>query len=376
MLNKNFFSSVAVLVGGIVGVGIFGVPFVFAKAGFLTGLLFLTGLGVFNLILNLAYGEVILRTDKAHQLVGYAETYLGSFFKKLTFFVFLLSIYSALLAYIIVGGEFLANVLSFKFFLSAETLSVAFFLTASFVLAGGLKTVSAIDLFMGFLYLASIILVVVLGVDSVKLGNFSLWNREFWFLPYGVVFFALSGMSSVVLQREVLDGSEFNLKKSIIWGSLIPPVLYAIFAFIVVGVSGEATSPEALSGLLVFLKPAIVIVGSVFGVLAIFTSFLNLGRVLQESFQFDFKLNKFFAWLLALWPPFLLFLFNVRNFINVISLAGALALGAQSIIFIFIYGKVKKMGHRIPEYSLNLPIWFWYLAMATFSAGVVLTFIK
>ena len=110
--------------------------------------------------------------------------------------------------------------------------------------------------------------------------------------------------------------------------------------------------------------------------LAIFTSFLNLGRVLQESFQFDFKLNKFFAWLLALWPPFLLFLFNVRNFINVISLAGALALGAQSIIFIFIYGKVKKMGHRIPEYSLNLPIWFWYLAMATFSAGVVLTFIK
>ena len=376
MFNKKSLSSIAVLVGGIIGVGIFGVPFVFAKAGFLTGLLFLAGLGVFNLILNLAYGEVILRTDKAHQIVGYAETYLGGFFKKLTFFVFLLSIYSALLAYIIVGGEFLSNILSFKFFLSAETLSIIFFFIVSFVLVGGLKTISAVDLFMGFLYLASIISIVVLGASGVKLENFFLWNREFWFLPYGVVFFALSGMSSVVLQREVLDGSESSLKKSIIWGSLIPPVLYAVFAFIVAGVSGESTSPEAISGLLLFLKPMIVIIGSIFGVLAIFTSFLNLGRILQESFQYDFKLSKFFAWLLALWPPFLLFLFNVRNFINVISLAGALALGIQSIIFIFIYGKVKKMGHRIPEYSLNLPNWFWYLAVAIFIGGVVLTFVK
>ncbi len=373
---KKFYYSVAVLVGGTVGVGIFGVPFVFSKAGFLTGFLFLAGLSAFNLALNLAYGEIILRTDKAHQLVGYAGIYLGNFFKKLVFFTFVLSIYSALLAYIIVGGEFLANILSYKFFISADALSIIFFLTGAFVVVGGLKTISAVDFVMMLLYLAAIPLIGILGANHINFHNFSLWHKEFWFLPYGVVLFALTGLSSVVLQREVLDGRESILKKAIIWGSLIPPVLYLIFSFVVVGISGDATSPEALSGLLIFLNPKVVLVGSVFGILAIFTSFIGLGRVLSESFQYDFKISKLLSWLLALWPPFFFFLFKVRNFINVIGLAGALALGIEAVIFIFIYGRVKKMGHRIPEYSLGLPKWFWYLAVVVFVIGAVLTFIR
>ncbi len=376
MGSKKFYYAVAVLVSGTVGVGIFGVPFVFAKAGFLTGLLFLVGLAVVNLALNLAYGEIILRTDKAHQLVGYAEVYLGSFFKKLTFFTFVLSIYSALLAYIIVGGEFLANILSYKFFISADALSIIFFFIGAFVVAGGLKTISIADFLMMILYLAAVPLIAILGVGHFGLHNFSLWHKEFWFLPYGVVLFALTGMSSVVLQREVLDGRESTLKRAVIWGSLIPPILYLIFSFVVVGVSGDATSPDALSGLLIFLNPKVVLIGSIFGVLAIFTSFISLGRVLLESFQYDFKINKSLSWLLALCPPFLFFLFKIRNFINVIGLAGALALGIEAIIFIFIYGRVKKMGHRIPEYSLTLPKWFWYLAVTIFVVGVILTFVK
>ena len=372
MPDKKFYSAVSVLVGGVVGVGIFGVPFVFAKAGFLTGFLFLAGLSAVTLVFNLAYGEIILRTDKAHQLVGYAGTYLGGFFKKLTFFTFVLGIYSALLAYIIVGGEFLANILSFNFFVSADSLSIFFFFLVAFVLLGGLKTISAVDLFMAVLYIASVCLIVFWGAGQINFSNFTLWNRDFWFLPYGVILFALSGMSSVALQREVLDGQEFKLKKSIIWGSLLPPVIYLILAFLVVGVSGEVTSPEAFAGLSSFLGPKVVLVGSIFGVLAIFTSFLNLGRVLQESFQFDFHLNKFTAWFLALWPPFFLFIFGIRNFINVIGLAGSVAIGLQSIVFILIYSKVKRMGHRIPEYSLNMPRWFWYLAIAIFISGILL----
>lgn len=356
--------------------GIFGIPFVFAKAGFMTGLLFLIGLGAINVILNLAYGEIILRTDRAHQLVGYASIYLGGFFKKLTFFTFVLTIYSALLAYIIIGGEFLANILSFKFFLSAESLSIIFFFVVAFFLAGGLKTIAVVDFLMAIFYLAVMVLIALFSFGYIEFSNVSLWHNEFWFLPYGVILFALSGMSSVVLQREVLDGREFKLKKAIIWGSVIPAFIYLIFAFVVVGISGESTSPEAFSGLLLFLNPKIVIIGSVFGILAIFTSFLNLGRVLIESFRFDFKINKFFAWVLALWPPLLFFLMDVRNFINIIGVAGALALGMQSIVFILIYRKVKKMGHRVPEYSLNLPQWFWYMAIALFALGAVYTFVS
>jgi len=56
----------------------------------------------------------------------------------------------------------------------------------------------------------------------------------------------------------------------------------------------------------------------------------------------------------------------------VIGLAGSVAIGLQSIVFILIYSKVKRMGHRIPEYSLNMPRWFWYLAIAIFISGILL----
>lgn len=372
-MSKKIYSSVAVLMGGIIGVGIFGVPFVFSKAGILTGILFLAGLGIINVIVNLAYGEVILRTNQAHQLVGYAGIYLGDFAKKFSFFAFVLSIYAALLAYIIVGGEFLANVFSLYFSLSPVGASAVFFIIGSLAVAGGIKTVVKLDTATMAFLLVGIGLIVFWGIGQVQLNNFDFWNKEFWFLPYGVILFALAGMSSVVLSREVLDGQESLLKKSIIWGSAIPAVVYLVFALLVVGVSGDATSPEAFSGLLPFLGSKIIFLGSLFGVLAIFTSFINLGRILTESFRYDFNLNWFVSGILALLPPFLIFLWGVRNFINAIGLAGALGLGLQWIIFILIYNKVKILGHRIPEYSLNLPGWFWYLIISIFAFGAVMT---
>ncbi len=374
--SSKLFSAITVLVGGVIGVGIFGVPFVFAKAGFLVGALFLIGLTVLVLAINLAYGEVILRTGQPHQLVGYAGIYLGNLAKRITFFSFVLGIYSALLAYIVVAGEFLTNLFSLKFYLSPGFWGVIFFAVGALMIAKGIKTVARIDFWVGLVYLLAIAAIGLWGFPKINFSNFTFFNKEFWFLPYGVIFFALTGMSSVVLQREILEGEEFLLKKAIWWGTIIPAVIYLVLAFIVVGISGEATSTEAVAGLIPFLGQKIITLGSLFGLLAISTSFINLGRILQESFQFDWRVSKFWAWWLALFPPFLIFLLGVRNFINIIGLAGALALGLQSIIFILIYSRVKKLGHRIPEYTLNLPKWFWYLAMAIFSIGVILALVK
>ncbi|MDO8495507.1 MAG: aromatic amino acid transport family protein [bacterium] len=371
-MDRRFISAVAVLMGSIIGVGIFGIPFAFAKAGFLTGFLFLIGLGTITLLLNLAYGEIILRTDRSHGIVGYAGIYLGEFWKKVAFFTFVLSSYSALLAYIIVGGEFLSNIFSFQFYFSSGSLSFVFFLAGALAVAGGLKMISMIDMGMFFLYIAGAFLVLIWGLPQIQFGNLTTFHKEFWFLPYGVLLFALSG-SSIVLQREVLDGQEFRLKKAIAWGTIIPAIIYAVFAFAVVGISGDATSPESFSGLLPFLGPQVIWFGSIFGLLAIFTSFLTLGDVLLESFRYDFKLKKIRAWLLVVMPPWLMFMLGANNFINVINLAGAVAIGLQLIVFIFIYGKVKRMGHRIPEYSLDLPKYFWYGLIALSVFGIVYT---
>lgn len=213
------------------------------------------------------------------------------------------------------------------------------------------------------------------GLPKINIGSVPLFRKEFFFLPYGVLLFALRGGAAIPLQRELLEGKEEYLKKAIWIGTLVPAAIFLLFAFVVVGISGEATSPEAVSGLSAYLSFPVIFLLSLFGVFAIATSYLGLGAALMEVFQYDFHLPKAVSWLLTVIPPYFLFFSGTRNFIDVINLGGAVALGVESIIIVFLYQKIKSKGYRIPEYSLNLSKWIWYAMIALFSFGIIYTLI-
>jgi tyrosine-specific transport protein len=367
--------ATAVLAGTMVGVGIFGIPFAFAKAGFWIGFLFLVAIGIVTLVLNYIYGEIVLRTHKPHQLVGYTKLYLGNFWKRVVFFSIILNTYAALLAYIIIAGEFLPNVLSSVMYLPSNTFSLWFFAIASIFILFGVKTISVVELILGSLFAAVILLIFGFGVSEINLSNFSYSSPEYWFFPYGVLLFAFSGLSSIPIQREILANREGQLKKSIFWAVAFVGVLYFIFGLTVLGISGESTTPDAISGLTDHLGGTIIFLGSVFGVLAVTTSYLMLGTALLEIFNLDYGLSKKISWLLVIFPPLILFLGGLRSFIDVISLAGGVAIGLEAFILIFVFMKAKTHGDRLPEYSLRFPVWFLWLLALIFAGGIVYTFI-
>lgn len=380
MKNRNFWFAIATLVGSTVGVGIFGIPFVFAKAGFLPAILFLVGLTAMVILLNTMYGEVILRTSSRHQMIGYTEKYFGLKAKRLLLFTSSLTVYGAMLAYIIVSGTFLANFFSFFSYATPTVLSTAFFFIGAVMILVGIRAVSRFDLIMLGFFIILMTAIALLSVRHIDLGNFFLVNREFWFQPFGVMLFALNGMAAVPLMIEAFgDGAHITnrdgvkLRKALLFGTLIPAVLYLVFALSVVGVSGEATSPEAFSGLAFFIGQKIVIIGSVFAVISVSTSFLGLGLALMESFQYDFRLTKFKSWLLVVIPPYILFLLGVRNFIETIGLVGGLSLSIEGIFLLFLYMRARKKGDRIPEYSINIPKLLIYFLIAVFAFAAVYT---
>jgi len=369
--NKRFFSATAALIGTMVGVGVFGIPFSFAKAGFWVGFLFLFLTGFLTLVVNFMFGEVVLRTKERHQMVGYAGLYLGPMWRRVMFLAVILSIYAAMLAYIIISGDFLSNILSPFFYLSNTAYSYFFAVILSFLLLAGLKRISVVELVLTALFVFVVLMVFGFGIPKINLGNLQTVNQEFWFLPYGILLFAFAGMSSIPIQREILRGAENKLKKSIFWAVLLVGILYLLFAFTVVGVSGEVTSSDAVTGLFEFLGNKIVVLGSMFGVLAVGTSFLMLGSALDEVFRWDYGFKKGWSWLLTILPPFLLFVVGLRTFIDVISLAGSLAIGLTLLILIFTYMAAKTKGDRSPEYNLSIPKWFLYSMAALFAAGIV-----
>ncbi len=373
--NSRFIRSTSVLVGTIVGAGIFGLPYAFAQSGFIIGLLYILILvGVFYLI-NLCYAEVILRTKDDLEMAGYVERYLGKKGKILITCSFVLGIYGALVAYTIGVGEFLFSLLNPLFGGSQMLWSLVFWAVASLLVLKGIGIVSRLEVVMALGLVIVVLLVFGLSYPYLNMDNLKTVDVKNIFFPYGVVLFALGGASAVPTIRRILGDKVSLIKKSLGLGILIPALIYIIFCFSVVGVSGLNTSETALIGLASFTNGKILLIGGIFGILAMSTSFLALGFILRELFHRDYKIPLLPAWVLTVFVPLTIFILGLRSFIFVVSLAGGVLSGIQGIVLIATYYQAKKKGDRAPEFSFNLPKAFAYFIYLIFLFGIIYQFI-
>lgn len=380
--NYHFFYAVAILVGMIVGAGTFGLPYVFSQAGFIVGFFYLVILGAAVMLVHLFYGEIVLRTNQPHRLVGYAAKYLGSGAKKIVTPVILFEYYGALLAYLILGGKFLAIIfapLEAKFLTglgSAEFFWVmVFFLLGAAAIFWRLRRVATSEFFMTILLLLAAIVLLVKAAPLINFNNFQTLNLSKFFLPYGVILFALAGSAAVPEMRQVLEGQERKLKRAIFWGTLIPIILYFLFAAVVVGVTGQLTSEEAIAGLVPYFGGWVIILGAIFGFLAVFTSFIVLGVAVRKIYQHDYKIKSLISFLLACFVPLFGYLLGFKNFILIIGFVGAIASGLDGILTVLIYFRAKKAGDRQPEYSLAGAKILGSLLIFVFTLGLIYQFI-
>jgi tyrosine-specific transport protein len=370
-MNKRFLHAIAMLIGMIVGVGIFGVPYAVEKVGFALGFFYIAVIGLILLLVNLLYSEIVLRTEGKHRLVGYAEIYLGKWGKVVAGLAQILTFYGALIAYIIIGGQFLQMILMPIFGGSVLAYQIVFFVFMSLAVLIGLKLVASIEFFMTILLLAVVAIIFFAGLPYVWYPNLYVMNLKNIFFPYGVILFALGGAAAVPAMRELLRGQEEKMKKVITFGTLIPVAITILFAFVVIGVSGERTTVEAISGLVGPLGIQIIFLGAIFGFLAIATSFLVLGLNLRDIFNCDYKLNKILSWSLACVLPFLIFLWSRPTFMGVIAFTGAVLSGLEGILITLIWLKAKKLGKRTPEYILKISNLVVGLITVIFVFGII-----
>lgn len=334
---RNFFQAIAILIGTIIGVGVFGIPYVAARVGFGIALIYLIGLGIIALLVHLFYGEIVSKTLGKHRLVGYAQKYLGVWARRVAAISSILGRYGALLAYIIVSGQFLKAL----FGGSLMNWSLAFFAFGALLVFLGLKIIAKAELFMVLFLFVTMLIIFIFGMPQINWTNLASLDISYLFLPYGVVLFAFGGLTAIPEMRELIKNKK-KLKLAIILGTLAPMLLFIIFVLVVVGVTGQNTTQEALIGLQQVFGPRVMLIGLIFGILALITSFLTIGLNIKKIFWYDYKLNKNLAWLLACFVPLLAFLFGLRNFIDVIALVGAIFGGINGILICLIYSKIKK----------------------------------
>ncbi|MBU4241760.1 MAG: hypothetical protein KKF52_00870, partial [Nanoarchaeota archaeon] len=221
----------------------------------------------------------------------------------------------------------------------------------------------------GFLILA----LFFIAMFKIDMQNLVTLNFSNVLLPYGVVFFALLGMAAIPELKEELIKEKKKLKKAIIIGMLIPIAVYILFSIAIVGTTGLQTTEIATIGLGNLLGNHILILGNLFAIFPMATSFLTLGLALKWTYQYDYKYNKHIAWVLTCFLPLGVALSKFTGFIQIIGISGSIAGGLGGLAIIFMHRNAQKMGDRKPEYSLKPRFILDALLFVIFTGGIIYT---
>lgn len=366
--NNDRFSTnlraIALLTGTTIGAGVLGIPYVVAKTGFLTGILYLIGIGVVLMVLHLMLGEVTLRTKRYRHLPGYAEKYLGKKAKHTMFIANMVSIYGALTAYMIGSGQALGEVLP----ISPYFISLGFYAVAGFFVIRGIRAVTQVELVfvIGMVTMIVTLAMLAFGGGYVDPEFFTTRSTFADFgLPFGVMVFSLFSLIAVPELRQVLGKYREDLDNVIVIGVAIPIVLYVIFVTTVIGVVGEGVTEVATVSLGRMLGPEVRILVNIFATSSMFTSFLAVGSALTHMYTQDYKVNRERAVWFTLLPPLALVLFGVNSFVGVLGLSGAVSGVVVTALVVAMYWKAKEHSMRAPEFSLGEML-FGGVAILTF----------
>ncbi|MBW6440792.1 amino acid permease [Patescibacteria group bacterium] len=376
MIDKNYILAVSSMVGTSVGVGIFSLPYVASKSGFFFFIILIILLGIVTTTLSLMYGEITLRTKNKGRLVGFCEKYLGKNGKKIATVVTLFTLYSSMLAYIIIGGIFGSAVFSSSFGGNEFSYSIIMFLFISVGIYISLKLISVIEFLMVIFLFVAILGIIIKGVPMVEVGNLISNDSSQFFFPFGAILFSLGALSAIPELEHIIKKGQKRIKDVIVIGNIIPIVVYILFVFVILGITGAGTSEEAFHGLSLSVGDGIVTLGLIFGIFAISTSFLMLGVNLKEIFWYDYHLSEKTAWALTCFVPFAVFVLGMRDFITVVNIAGSIAGGFAGILIIIIFYRAKKMGDIKPAYSIKVPIIISIIMVIIYSAGIIYQLIE
>jgi len=306
-------------------------------------------------------------------LPGLAGKYIGPWAKVLMSVMVVTGGLGALLAYMIGEGESLANL----FGGTPEYWAIIFWAIASFSVWRGMQTVKVLEKILSIAVL-SIIIGLSFGIlPHLNINNFHYFNSEYFFLPFGVILFALQGSAAIAEAHALLPNDPKKFKKALIIGTLIPIFVYMLFAVATVGVLGLSTSPIASTALGEKFGPWVKFLINTFAVFAMGSGFLGLGLAMKQTLTWDWKVSPFLAVVLVITAPLTFYMMGWHDFLKVIGLIGGVLLGLEALLLVFIYLRAQHYGDLpATRYGLRHTNWVAIVVFVVFTSVIIASIIN
>ncbi len=331
MKKGGFFRVAAIVAAATIGDGIFALPYVFYRAGWFISLFYLVALAIFVSTAHVIYLATLEKRGEKERLLGLTRKYFGTPGFWVGFVAIIVGLILTLVAYLILGTQFIHLAFpsvptSVAFFVFWLFISLPVFLDDRYVMDLELFGIACTSCVILFIFLSAWPNITFAGIPAIEPGNF--------FLPFGVILFALAGWTSVEPAYESRKrlGIRGGPVRGLAFGTFFVAILYVMFAAGILG-SVPVVSPDTASGLTTWpvWKKEIL---AIFGLLAVATVYIPISREIKNSLEKDLRWSKFAARSLIVLLPIFLIGLGFNNFLVVVGLVGGLFLSVQYLLII------------------------------------------
>lgn len=335
--------AACIITGYGIGGGVLAMPYMVERNGLPVSMLILVIAFAASWLLHMMIAEVSYKSGAGTQIVtvlskflfrGRLKAVLSTIFFVLMAFVLVTN----LTAYVIGAAEVLAGFLPIPLIAA----KLIFYVVAAAVVVFGLKAVGISEKF------AVALIFILIGILAA--ASFMVPANKLPMAPGAVgdmlSFFAMAMLSfgaffSIPQAIEGLNGDAKKVKKAIFLGLGNNFILIIVITVCSLLASSEVTE-VAMTGWSAGIGGWAQIVGGIFTVLAMLTTYWSISLALSGIIQDQFKWDNRLCWLLATAPSLILALFNIGSFIDFLELAGGAIAILVAVMLIPTYRNARK----------------------------------
>lgn len=352
------FGAIYLILGTCVAAGMLGLPVVTSPHHFLITLIMIFSAWALMTTGAWCLLQVTLQMEPGANLISMAQKNLGTPVKIITWFVYLLLLYSLICAYLAASGDVLQHLLK-----TIHCIIPRFVATIiAVVILGGIVThgIRSVDLLNRVLMSTKIIIcmLVIFSVtphahfSQLSLGN-THWNNSAWLVIICAFGYAII-LPSI---RDYLGNDKKQLTRVVMIGSFIPMVLYIVWIAVIQGalsrdaliaMNHSANTNSLLMSHIAALTQwtAIKSLSVMFISICSITGFLGVSLCLMDFLSDGIHIrnsgkNKVILASLAFIPPMMIVIFDPTIFIHALAYAGMCCLYILIALPIAMYIKVR-----------------------------------
>lgn len=336
----------ATIMGTVIGLGILAIPYAAKSAGIFPTVCLIIWVALVMVLLSTLFAEIIIFDKREECIISYAGRYLGKWARNVETFSIFFGYSGSILAYVLAVAVFIQVVIpsEINYF---WPIILAFSAVSCVILLNGIKNLGRVEFLLTGIMCAAFILVFLASGPFWRTVADGDWSKAI--LPYGVVWFALTGESAIPIAIGLLKKDKKQIFKTILIAYILIALITILFFIGALRTGGTGIGPDPFIAMAQRMGAWVKYAGSFIGLLAVVTSHWVLSTYLKKILISDIKLTPLVSWFLVIFTPLALILLGASNFVHIIGVVGVVAGTTDALILLAIYKKIFSRENTKPR---------------------------